>query len=187
MIQLRSEYIQKSRVFLYPALDIVRGAQLVPFQTYMSFDKYNLNDCRLICVYRFQKSNRFSKVFAKEVLLKHKLFEGKYQLIDDSQVYIFNLSEYKSDYELVIEGKYSKLSTDFKSKILSFYSDNFVNQVEMNSYLFPLKYVEKYAELLKIDSQILNEVGELYSKPDLECEHLTVSKKSLSLKSLLTF
>ena len=46
------KYFQKSKVFLYPLLDIPRGSKALPTETYMSWeDKYTSEDAKFICVY----------------------------------------------------------------------------------------------------------------------------------------
>jgi hypothetical protein len=49
----------------------------------------------------------------------------------------------------------------------------------MHSYLLPEKHFENYAELLGVDVNVLIEVGELCSKPDLEKEKLIMAVADL--------
>ena len=46
------------------------------------------------------------------------------------------------------------------------------NYVYVDSYLFSEKYFSLYADLLGVDENLLKEVGELCSPPDLEKENL---------------
>ena len=42
---IQTKYIQKSRLFLYPMLDIKRGYSITPIQTYMSWkNKHTINE-----------------------------------------------------------------------------------------------------------------------------------------------
>jgi hypothetical protein len=46
------KYFQKSKIFLYPLLDIRRGTSVVPEETYVAWDdKYAPEDMKLVCVY----------------------------------------------------------------------------------------------------------------------------------------
>ena len=49
---LYKKYFQKSKIFVYPLLDIRRGTQIVPSETYLSWnDLHNPEDKKLDCVY----------------------------------------------------------------------------------------------------------------------------------------
>ena len=47
------KYFQKSKIFIYPLLDIKRGSPSVPTETYISWkENYNSEDIKLICLYK---------------------------------------------------------------------------------------------------------------------------------------
>ena len=46
----------------------------------------------------------------------------------------------------------------------------------MNSYLYPESYFSNYAEVLNVDTDFLESVGELCSKPDIEKETLIMKE-----------
>ena len=64
---LYKKYFQKSKIFLYPLLDIKRGTSVVPSETYLSWnDTINSEDMKLICTYHFRTDDEYTK-FEKNV------------------------------------------------------------------------------------------------------------------------
>ena len=66
------------------------------------------------------------------------------------------------------------MSDVVKRKILTYFEKNSGNYNYIQSYLFPKKYMAKYAELLEVPVDLLISVGELCDKPDLEKEKLLI-------------
>ena len=57
---LYRKYFQKSKIFMYPLLDIKRGSLAVPTETYISWDnKYTSEDAKLVCVYHTSNSPEY--------------------------------------------------------------------------------------------------------------------------------
>jgi hypothetical protein len=68
---LYRKYFQKSKIFLYPLLDIKRGTSVIPSETYLAWGtSYTTEDMKLICVYTSRKDQEYLH-FEKNVLLKH--------------------------------------------------------------------------------------------------------------------
>ena len=66
------KYFQKSKIFLYPLLDIKRGTSIVPEETYLSWnEEYGPEDMKLICVYVTRDDTEY-KIFEKNIF--NKLF-----------------------------------------------------------------------------------------------------------------
>ena len=85
-----TEYFQKSKVFLYPLLQIRKGIAHVPIQTYVAWDNvYSPNDLKFFCEYKTKKTRLFEK-FAKDYLLGHPLFEEAIELNEDTQLFIYD-------------------------------------------------------------------------------------------------
>jgi hypothetical protein len=165
------KYFQKSKVFLYPLLDIKRGVSVVPVETYVSWNGYyNSEDMKLICLYDIRTDDEYKK-FEKNVLLKHNRL-CDYVKVKSQIVLTFDLSDFQDDWFHFINGRYSKFSINLKQKILGFFDKHSGNYAYMHSYLVPEKYFNNYAELLNVDAQLLIEVGELCTKPDLNKEKL---------------
>lgn len=193
MLKLESlykDYVQKSRLFLYPALGMKRGLSVTPIQTYASWQgQYALTDRKLSCIYHVRSDEEF-KAFEK-FIYNHKMFHDFKLTQDDKGVYVFDFSKQSDDWDMFVKGKYSKLSTDLKRSIRNFFGIN--NQGYIDSFLFPERYFNMYAEMLSSSREenhhmlkLLQEVGELCSKPDLEKENLIASIKDLHMTNKIT-
>lgn len=169
---LYKEYFQKSRVFLYPLLDIRRGASVVPELTYISWNGYlKPEDAKLITVYPKREDKEYLN-FEKHVLLKHSRATDFIHLNDKQLLITFDFSDMIDDWNHFINGRYSQMNVKIKRKIRDFFDKNSGNYVYVDSYLFPEKYFALYADLLVVNEDLLRSVGELCSKPDLEKENL---------------
>jgi len=174
MSLIYTDYFQKSKVFLYPLLGIGRKAKYVPRQTYICWDGfYSTKDCKLILEYKTKPSESFKK-FAFRYLDKHPMYKDSIQISDKSIIYIFDFTSktYKSDYKKIVEGNYSKLSMDSKILILDFFGDEDKAGEYINTFLSPGDSFEAYAHFFDIEEEVLFNIGELCSKPDIEKETL---------------
>ena len=53
MKKIYESYFQKSKVFLYPLLNIPKGVRFVPSQTYLTWeDQFDLSRYKLIALYK---------------------------------------------------------------------------------------------------------------------------------------
>lgn len=171
---LYKKYFQKSKILIYPLLDIKRGTQIVPSETYLAWnDTYNPEDRKLICVYETDEANY--EDFEKRVLLKHTRLCDFNKVNDHQAVFVFDFSDLGSDWDHLVNGRYSKISDDIKRKIVNFYDKHSGNHVYVTSYMFPEKFFKRYAEILNVPENLLEEVGELCDKPDLEKEKLLIA------------
>jgi hypothetical protein len=183
---LYKNYFQKSRVFLYPILEIKRGASVTPIETYVSWtDHYSKNDMKLICLYHLRNDADFL-YFEKERLYKNRYFHDFKEMEDNKGVYVFDFSEHGTDWKKIIDGKYSEISNGYKKKIEAFYGKRNNNYAYIESFLYPDKYYSMYAEMMQVKESLLREVKELCSKLDIEQETLTASIKDLHIKSKST-
>jgi hypothetical protein len=72
------------------------------------------------------------------------------------------------------------MNPTIKRKIRDHFDKNGSNFMYMDSFLFPEKYFNIYSELLGVNEEVLMEVGELCTKPDMEKEKLTVLVEQLN-------
>ena len=166
------KYFQKSMMFLYPLLRIRQGSSIVPIQTYLAWeDMYDLGDYKLICVYHNRHDQEFKK-FEEKFLLSNPMFYDYFMLPDNMVAYVFDFTEYSRDFYKVANGVYSQLSSEFKFKVINFYSGNPHNAAYIDSYLYPEKHFHQYSEILNCDVELLVEVGELCTPPHMESETL---------------
>jgi hypothetical protein len=168
---LYDKYFQKSKVFMYPLLDIKRGTSVIPTETYVSWNKINPEDAKLVCVYSIRQDEEY-KLFTKNVLLKHSRLYDFIVIDSNTAVYIFDFSDIISDWNLFIKGKYSQISENVKRKILGFFEKNSGNYVYVKGFLYPETHFADYARILDVDIELLKSVGELCDIPNLEKETL---------------
>jgi hypothetical protein len=106
------------------------------------------------------------------VLLKHTRLSDYVKVDAEHAIFTFDFSDYENEWRHFIAGKYSKIDDSVKRKILNYFEKHSGNHVYVESYLYPEKYVAKYAELLNVPVELLISVGELCDKPNLEKEKL---------------
>jgi hypothetical protein len=176
---LYKDYFQKSRVFLYPALEIKRGSSVTPIQCHVAWEgHYKPEDRKFICLYHVRDDEEFVK-FERIKLVGHRLFHDFVQIDDDKGVYVFDFDGLADDWDRFLEGRYSHMSAVHKKKIKNFYGIYSQNFPYVDSFLSPDKYYKVYSELLDVDIELLKKVGELCSKPDLESETLVMEVKPI--------
>jgi len=170
---IKDTYVQKSRMFCYPLLNIRRGNSITPIETYLSWKgQIDFTDCKFITVYHLRDDAEF-KMFEEKKLLGNPLFEDFMELEDGTGAYVFDFNFYKTDFQKIVKGKYSMLCNEYKSNILKFYTNHKI----VESYLHPDKYFNDYAKLLNVSVELLKQVGELCSLPNLNKETLPIPKK----------
>lgn len=182
---LYKDYFQKSRVFLYPLLGIRRGASVIPEITYISWEgNITSEDTKLIAIYPKRTDKEYLN-FEKHVLVNHSRASDFIELNDKQLMITFDFSDIKEDWEHFLNGKYSQMNIKLKRSIRDFFDKNSANYVYIDSYLFPEKYFQLYADLLNVKLDLLKKVGELCSKPDLERETLVAEVMNLENKKIL--
>jgi hypothetical protein len=182
---LYKDYFQKSKVFLYPLLGIKRGSVAAPRQCYLSWGKQiSTEDMKLICVYTKRSDSEYKK-FESNVLIKHKRIVDYIEIENDEIIMTFDFSDIKDDWQNFINGKYSRIDMDLRRRILSHFDKYSGSYPYLESFLFPSKYFSLYSTLLGVDEQLLREVGELCSPPDLDKENLVADVLDLQNKKIL--
>jgi hypothetical protein len=182
---LYRDYFQKSRIFLYPLLGIRRGASVIPEITYIGWDgNIKPEDAKLITIYPKRTDKEYLN-FEKHVLINHSRASDFIELNDKQLLITFDFSDMKDDWNHFINGEYSQLDVKLKRKIRDFFEKTSANYVYIDSYLFPEKYFNLYADLLGVNVNLLKSVGELCSKPNLERETLIATIMNLENKKIL--
>jgi len=179
---LYKDYVQKSRLFLYPALDIKRGVSVTPIETYVSWNgHYKPEDGKLVCLYHLRSDEDF-RSFEKSKLLGNKLFHDFKRVEENKGVYVFDFNGLRKDWDAFLQGKYSCFSADHKRKIKNFTGANSSDIPYIDSFLNPERYFKMYAEMMGVKENVLREVGELCSVPDLTLE--TINVNIINLESI---
>jgi hypothetical protein len=176
---LYKKYFQKSKIFLYPLLDIKRGTSVVPKETYVSWgNTLTTEDMKLICVYHSRTDAEYIN-FEKNVLLRHSRLCDYVKADAVTSVFTFDFSDLSDDWDHFINGRYSKMDIKIKRRILDFFDSNSGNYYYVNSYLFPIPHFKLYAELLDVPVELVKSVGELCDKPNFERENLVLELANL--------
>jgi len=166
------EYFQKSKVFLYPLLQIKKGITHVPIQTYIAWDNvYSIDNYKFFCKYKTKKTPVFKK-FAVQNLHNNPLFEKTIELNENTQLYIYDFSKFKSDIKRFIDGKYSQYSLDSKIKIVDFFGSQEKIGDYVQGFLTPDSVHEEYAKSLGVSIKSIEDVYEVCTPPDLKKETL---------------
>ena len=177
--KLYTDHFQKSRAFLYPLLGIRRGAIFTPMETYVAWeDEFLAEDRKLILTYHLREDKEFSD-FEKAKLLDNSLLCDFRETSHKVGVYVFDFEDFAQDWDYFLKGRYSKMSAPVKRRILDFFKNNHSNYKYLESYLHPEKYFKTYAELLDVPVEVLQEVGELASPPDIAKETLRLKAEEL--------
>ena len=185
MKKLHDKYTQKSRIFLYPALNIRRGSSIKPIQTYVAWEELiSPTDRKLICVYNIEDTEDF-QIFERVKLLGNEKFCEFRQTLDNKGIYIFTFDDRPYDWDKFVKGKYSQLSDATKSEIERFYGKDSSTYEYVMSYLYPEDYFDIYAELLGVNINILKNVGELCAPYNIDKETLKISVENLEMKDLI--
>ena len=77
MKKIYTDYFQKSKVFLYPLLNIKKGIRFVPLETYLSWDGlFSIKQNKFFCLYKVPEGNEEEKMFEvfKHLHLKNNEF-----------------------------------------------------------------------------------------------------------------
>tara|TARA_R100001463_G_scaffold98007_1_gene152513 strand:- start:1676 stop:2230 length:555 start_codon:yes stop_codon:yes gene_type:complete len=181
MKKIYSDYFQKSKVFLYPLLNIKKGVRFVPSQTYLSWnDNYDLDKSKFICLYKIDPELEEFTIFSDEILKKNNFFEEYHKIDEETHLYVFDFWPFKKELKKFINGQYSKLAGSTKNRITRFFGTIGTISEYVESYLYPENYYETYSNILKIPIEDILEVGELCDKPDLEKENF--KKELVSVK-----
>jgi hypothetical protein len=183
---LYKDYIQKSRIFLYPALGIKKGGSVTPIQTFTSWEgHYTKEECKLMTLYYLREDEDFV-VFEKQKLIGNARFHD-FKLVDEGRgVYVFDYNDLKEDWIKFLTGKYSKLSSPLKKKIQDFFGIS--NRAYIDGFLYPERYFKLYASVFTTTKEdipsmqnLLKEVGELCSIPETDKENLIVNIRDLHI------
>jgi hypothetical protein len=181
---LYRDYIQKSRLFLYPALNIKRGVSVTPVQTYLRWQgRYTLDDNKFIVVYHLRDDRDF-RIFEDVKLKGNPLFHEFLELENDLGAYVFDMSEMAEDFQKIVNGQYSALSEKQKNCILRFFKSQTAHYGYIQSYLNPGIYYEMYSDLLNVDVNLLKSVGELCNYPDHIKETLKTAPKIMESEEI---
>ena len=176
-------YRQKSQLFLWPLLMIPRKVGFRPLRTFIRdpFLKITEADCKIVAVFPTNNSTMFGE-FEELTLLSSPFYSNFYETAN-LLVYIFDLSPYKADFDLFLQGKYSEFSINTKGLINDYYAKQQglkrVYHPQIKAYLSPTEKIHvQVANQLSVDVYDIMRVKEIVDKPNLERETFDESKIS---------
>ena len=170
--QVYKRYFQKSKSFLLPILGLKKDFKYAPIQSYMQWAGiYKLSDCNLILTYEKSDEPSWNK-YLLNTIMANRMFNEYYDIDDETIAVSFDLYSISEDYQYVIDGKYSKLSKQTKSKIREYYGYNSPEWAYMESFLFPERYIPTYSKILDVEEEHIRFTGELCDLPNLNKETL---------------
>lgn len=165
-----TQYFQKSKVFLYPLVDLKKGIDYVPEQTYIAWDKlYSADDMKFLCLYNAKVDQNYIS-FENKHLKNHPNLEASFHLDDNKHIYVFDFSCYEHDYNCFLKGKYSNFSIKTKERILNFFGSVGNISQYVKAFIEPDKYHDIYADALNVEVSLIKQVNELCSIPNLKKE-----------------
>ena len=170
--QVYKRYFQKSKSFLLPVLGLKKDFKYSPIQSYMEWDGiYKSSDYNLILTYEKSNDPAWNK-YLLNTIMANRMFNEYYEIDDETIAVSFDLYSIAEDYQYVLEGKYSNLSKQTKSKIREYYGYNSPEWAYMESFLFPERYIPTYSKILDVDEEHIRFTGELCDLPNLNKETL---------------
>lgn len=174
--KIYTKNFNKSKVFLYPILGLKQNALHNPINTYMFLNENALNQCKLYVVY--SKSSKYSFIEYEQTKIHTNEYFEDFINGENNIIYIFNLKKHEEDYFHIINSSFSKLSSDTKKKIETYFGLNSANYNYIKTWLYPNKYYRIYARILAEENDfenmidLLKNVCELCSKTNLKNETL---------------
>jgi hypothetical protein len=165
-LETLKEYVQKSRLFLLPLINVSKKPKVI--ETYFGINGLKLCDGNSLVMLYHNQDPDYPKLLMQ--LEKNKFFDF---IIKDAEfdIVIFDLSPIKNDYRRIKNGEYSKVSKTAKILIKI---NNTDEKASMG--INPEYYYKDLAELLQYPEENF-ENTEIISSPDMDNEMLNVSEK----------
>lgn len=168
---LYTKYFQKSKVFLFPLLELPKTNLVSTFQTFIAWENIiRQEDCKLLCL--IQEFTDEHQEYEIQNINYNRYLVNRHVNENGSVLYEFDLSEHKADWNNFLKGKYSHLSESCKMLIARYYGSKSNEFEYVKTYLNPKEYIKLYSELLEVDENTLKNVGELCDKYDINKEFL---------------
>jgi hypothetical protein len=137
------------------------------------------HDYKLIMTFEKEESSEFNQYESNFILTSKYLDHSDYYETDTLRVYIFDISEFKNDFDLFLKGKYTDFSTRTKGLINLYWGykegrSKFVTHPQIEAYLSPtMETYETVARELNVPIDLLLSVVEIVDPPDLASETFT--------------
>lgn len=189
------EYTSVADTFLLPLTGLPKDTEILP-KAYMFWRDYSIEGYQLILVYEYENLELLRKFLVEEVfpVLDRKGYILENYDIRGRCILVLDIAEWALDIELCLDGKYSKLSKEAKTKIELFHNKNKGSgapllPTSVYAALYPNKAVsawssrtalEVVAEEYGLDLEELQKSGELGIKYDRMAETLLTEVEDLT-------
>ena len=174
-----TRYFQKSKVFLYPLLGIKKGYKHVQKNTYVIWDQFfDKNDYRLMAVYDNDNSVDY-KVFVDTVLQPLPASHAKFKISESKDLFLFDMARHKHDFDCFYDGRFSQMTVEAKRRIKNYFGSVGRISKYISSFLDPEEFHDDYAEAFNVSHELIQDVYEVCSKPDIDKE--TFREKTLEV------
>lgn len=157
----------KSLIYLYPILNIPHDVHK-PLHVYLGIEgQVSVHEERLVCIY--DSSALGFELFEQCYLMLHEGLYDRFELEGSRKIYVFEFPD-SDTWECFLTGKYSRFPEDYKQTVIKAVSKYPGNDIYMRSFFYPEAFFDNYAHILNVPVELLQEVGELCSLPDMQHE-----------------
>lgn len=153
----------KSSLFLLPMLGLDKDIK--PLNTYLGFVDIELDNPLILL---FSKKQKYYEQWHNK-LIEHKLYDFSIEE-DDFVYYIFNLYPIEDDYNKIVTGNYSKISSPLKNIL------NIIGNPLVHIALNPELFYNDLAEELNTSPEDIKDNVEIVTKPSVKNEYIYISK-----------
>jgi hypothetical protein len=165
-----TDFIMPMIGLVYSDFNVFDGEEVINLLINCYID---INEFKVICVCNNDNDNfKYYSSTIADKYINNKCFIISEEDNDEILLLFDVPDKYKQDFLLFTEGKYSKMSDEYKSKLVRFYGQisNLNNHLTTHfDVLYPTPFKKKQrAEFLGVDVELINEVR---SSPDLKYEN----------------
>ncbi len=164
LINSMGHYTQKSNAFLYPLLNL----PVKPIETYLKFGDIDLSNEKILIALYWTEDKNYQKY--KEDIFNNKYFDNLF-LDDVFAIVTFNMYSLRKEYDKIIKGFYSKVSSNCKAIV----AEKNTNEAIIKC-MYPDNNYKEFASALGVEPQMLKG-KELLSPPQDKAEVLHVTKE----------
>lgn len=174
---LKKEYWSRADAFLLPLVGLPRDSKY-EVHSYLFWDEYSIQNYHLILTYETKDKDDVVEYCRKTVF--PILDKGGYLLenydSDDKVIFVLDVSVWAMDIEMLMMGKYSKLSKEAKGLIENYHKFN-VRNIPVHVYavlypnkkmavlenLTPIEYISSAYDIPIEELLAIGEIGSIYN------------------------
>lgn len=175
---LKKEYWSKSDSFILPLTGLIKDMKYIA-KSYLFWENYSIEDYYLVVKF-FYKNAALFQSYCKDYLfpiLDDSSYVTETFDCEDGSIFVLNMSDWSEDIDMILAGKYSKLSDNAKTIIKRYHRmKNGDIPVHIYAVLYPTKKIPFLGDVTPIayvsekygidisDLKRIGELGTLYDK-----------------------